>query len=49
MAPGRRAMSRLTGAAYALTLLAVVAYRPVRAFIDQAVLGHSPLNPRENS
>lgn len=37
----------LAGAVYALGLLAVVAARPVHAFVTQAVLGHSPLNPKE--
>lgn len=40
-------MNRLAGALYALGILAVVTFRPIHAFITQAVLGHSPLNPKE--
>lgn len=40
-------MSRPAGALYGLACLAAVLYRPVRAFVTQAVLGHSPLNPKE--
>lgn len=40
-------MSRFAGALYALALLVIVAARPVHAFVTQAVLGHSPLNPKE--
>jgi hypothetical protein len=40
-------VTRTKGALYALALLAAVLFRPVIEFVDQAVLGHSPLNPKE--
>lgn len=44
-------MTRLAGPIYALRVLCCVLLRPlantVVAFVDQAVLGHSPLNPKE--
>lgn len=42
-------MTRLAGGLYALALFVVVLARPVHAFVTQAVLGHSPLNPPESS
>jgi hypothetical protein len=40
-------MSRLAGPLYALRVLGYVLLRPLFLFVDQAVLGHSPLNPKE--
>lgn len=41
-------MTRAKGGLYALALLGYVLFRPLIEFVDQAVLGHSPLNPKEN-
>ena len=42
-------MTRFIGPLYALRCLGYVLFRPLCDFVDQAVLGHSPLNPKEIS
>lgn len=40
-------MSNLAGPLYALRILGYVTLRPLVDFIDQAVIGRSPLNPKD--